>query len=66
MASKRTPITSMRIDPQLKSDAQKIFDELHITMTAAVSMFLAEVVRTGGLPLQMKIDMNGDAEERNE
>lgn len=56
MTSKRTPITSMRIDPELKADAQKIFDELHITMTSAVSMFLSEVVRTGGLPLQMKVD----------
>lgn len=53
MGSNRTPVTSMRLDPELKAEAQKVFDSLHISMTAAVNMYLSEVVRTGGIPLPL-------------
>lgn len=54
MVSKRTPVTSMRLDPELKAEAQKVFSRLHINMTAAVSMYLSEVVRTQGIPLPLQ------------
>ena len=54
MASKRTPVTSMRLDPELKGEAQKVFDSLHISMTAAVNMYLSEVVRTQSIPLPLQ------------
>lgn len=44
----------MRIDPTLKADAQKVFDRTHITMTGAVSLFLAEVIRTQCIPLPLQ------------
>ena len=44
----------MRLDPELKTEAQKVFDRMHITMTGAVSLFLAEVVRMQGIPLPLQ------------
>ena len=54
MATSRTPVTSMRIDPTLKAEAQKVFDRMHITMSGAVSLFLAEAVRTQCIPLPLQ------------
>lgn len=51
--SGRTPVTSMRLDPTLKSNAQKVFNNLHVNMTTAVNMYLAEVVRTQSIPLEL-------------
>lgn len=68
MATSRTPVTSMRIDPTLKAEAQTVFDRMHITMTGAVSLFLAEVVRTQGIPLPLQEphtdDEGGAADDR--
>lgn len=47
------PTTTIRIEPELKRDANEIFDELGISMSAAVNMFLRAVVRNGGLPQEV-------------
>lgn len=44
------PTTTVRIDPDLKREANAVFDELGISMSTAVNMFLRAVVRNGGLP----------------
>ena len=43
-----------RIDPQLKDDAQKVLDHLGLSISHAIRIFLRQVVRTGGLPFDMK------------
>lgn len=44
---------SFRINPQLKKDAEKLFDELGLSMTAAFNMFLRQAVREGGIPFNI-------------
>lgn len=48
------PTTTIRIDPELKNQAGKIFDDLGIGMSAAINAFLKSVVREGGIPFDMK------------
>ena len=43
-----------RIDQQLKDDAQKVLDQLGLSFSHAIRIFLRQVVRTGGLPFEMK------------
>jgi len=43
-----------RIDQQLKDDAQKVLDHLGLSISHAIRIFLRQVVRTGGLPFDMK------------
>lgn len=54
MTGKRAPVTSMRLDPSLKAEATKVFDRMHISMTAAVNLYLSEVVRTQSIPLPLQ------------
>lgn len=44
-----------RIDPKVKSQAQKILDKLNISMSEAISIFLTQVSLHKGIPFEIKI-----------
>lgn len=46
---------SMRIDGQLKSEAEAIFHQLGMTTTEAIKIFLAAVRNRKGLPFQVQV-----------
>ena len=55
---------NIRIDNKLKGDAEAIFDNLGISMSTAVTMFLKQVVRTNGIPFELKADPFYSAENQ--
>ena len=46
---------SCKVDPNLKRDAENIFNDLGITMSAAINMFLKATVRSNGLPISTSL-----------
>ena len=46
----------IRIDDALKKQSERVFDEIGLTMTAAITAFLKQSVRVGGIPFDMRID----------
>ena len=46
---------SMRIDGQLKSEAEAIFNQLGLTTSEAIKIFLAAVRNRKGLPFQLQV-----------
>lgn len=50
------PTTTIRIDPRVKKAANAVFDEIGISMSAAVNAFLKAVIRESGIPFSMKIE----------
>ena len=54
-----TPTTTMRLDPELKGEAMRVFEPLGLNMTTAVNMFLKAVVREQAMPLNLHTG-NGD------
>ena len=42
--------TTLRIDDDLKRDCDKVFEELGLNMTSALTVFLKQVVRTRTIP----------------
>ena len=46
---------SMRIDCQLKSETEDIFQQLGMTTTEAIKIFLAAVRNRKGLPFQLQV-----------
>lgn len=59
MASK-IPATTIRIEPEVHERAGEILDELGITMSGAINIFLRAVIREGGLPFDMKVAAKTD------
>ena len=52
--TKTTAIT-VRLDPQVKKDAQAVLTELGLTTTQAVSLFFKQVTLNKGLPFAVEI-----------
>jgi DNA-damage-inducible protein J len=48
--------TNIRMDTEIKKQAEALFSELGLNMTTAVNMFLRQAVRQHGIPFELKID----------
>lgn len=60
------PATTIRIEPGVKRDAQAILDEIGLSMSGAVNMFLRAVIREGGMPFEMKVASQSERERERE
>ena len=47
---------NIRIDDELKKEAESIFNELGLTPTAAITLFYKQVIRTYSIPFEIKLD----------
>lgn len=47
---------NIRIDPDTKAQAERLFSQFGITVTDAVNMFLHQSIIDGGLPFELKVD----------
>ncbi len=47
--------TSMKLDPTVKQEAQKIFNELGLSLGEAVNLFLNQVRLRKGIPFDIEI-----------
>lgn len=65
MAS-NVPATTIRIDPEVKREAVAVLDELGLSMSGAMNIFLRAVIREGGLPFDVRLGSSGKADEEGE
>lgn len=49
-----TGIVNIRVDTDLKQSAEALFDDLGLTMSAAITMFLKSAVNHDGIPFEVK------------
>ena len=57
MASTNMTNLNIRTDKDIKSAAEKIFEELGLNMTTAVNIFLRQSIRENGIPFDLKLDI---------
>lgn len=50
----KTANINVRIDPETKAGAEKLFASFGITVTDAINIFLRKSIMEGGLPFEMK------------
>ena len=48
---------NIRIDKSIKNQAEEIFNELGLSMTTAVNIFLRTTIREHGIPFELKLDI---------
>ena len=51
----KTATIQTRVDPEIKRNAQKILNTLNISMSEAISMYLAQIALNKGIPFEIKI-----------
>ena len=44
---------NIRLDDELKTRAESIFEELGLNMTTAFTMFIRQTIRQGGIPFEI-------------
>lgn len=47
---------SIRMDADLKARAEELYDELGMTLSTAINIFVRQSLRKGGLPFEVKTD----------
>lgn len=60
----KTAAISMRIDPEVKSEAESIFGNFGLTLTDAINVFLHKSIMEGGLPFDVRQPRYNAATER--
>ena len=55
MAVAKTALVQARMEPELKEKADKVFAALGLNASTAISLFYAQTVRQGGIPLELKV-----------
>ncbi len=53
-----TKTLNLRVDSELKHQAELIFADLGIPTSTAINMFLRSVVRCGGIPFDLRLSAN--------
>lgn len=48
---------NIRIDKNIKYQAEEIFNELGLNMTTAINLFLRTTIREHGIPFELKLDV---------
>ena len=51
----KTAVISARIDPELKREAERVFKELGLTATQAITLFYKQVEFERGLPFAVRL-----------
>ena len=49
---------SIRLDSEVKEQAQKVFNNLGMDMTTAINIFLRQAIQYQGLPFDVRLDEN--------
>ena len=49
---------SIRLDSEVKEQAQQVFNNLGMDMTTAINIFLRQAIQYQGLPFDVRLDEN--------
>ena len=49
----RTSVLNLRIEPEVKAEAEELFSSLGLTVTDAVNVFLRQALMRGGFPFEV-------------
>ena len=52
-----TATMSIRVDAEVKKQAESLFEDLGLNMTTAVNIFLRQVISHDGLPFEVRRDI---------
>ena len=51
---------NLRIDDEIKSNAERTFESIGLSMSTAITIFLKAVIRENGIPFELKAEPLGN------
>ena len=52
----KNTVISVRVQEETKKEAERLFDEMGLSMSTAVNLFLKQVVLTGKIPFELSAE----------
>ena len=62
----KSAMYTMRIDPEVKREAEELFASFGLNLTDAINIFLYQSIREQGLPFELKRQSAAEAKPTNE
>jgi len=62
----KSAMYTMRIDPEVKREAEELFASFGLNLTDAINIFLYQSIREQGLPFELKRQPAAEAKPTNE
>lgn len=56
----------IKVDAEIKDDAEYLFNELGMNMTTAINLFLKQALRDGELPFRPRLDSSESIQARRD
>lgn len=53
--SNKTETATFKVDPDVKKEAQELFDQLGLSMGAAINLFLTQSIREKAIPFRIEL-----------
>jgi DNA-damage-inducible protein J len=64
MAMNKSETLHIRVEPYVKANVENTLDQLGLTTTEAINIFLKQILLTGGLPFEIKLpSFNAETEK---
>lgn len=57
---KKESVVNIRIDKEKKKEVEEIFESMGLNISTAVNMFFTQCIRVGGIPFDIKANLNSD------
>ena len=51
---KQTAPINIMVDKKIKTDANKVLDDLGLSMSMAITIYLKQIIRTNSIPFEIK------------
>ena len=51
---------NIRMDSEVKKQAEELFSEIGMNMTTAINIFLKQAIRQNGIPFELKINVSNE------
>lgn len=55
----KSEVITVRVEPKTKQDAETLLNEMGLTMSGAVNLFLTQMIRSGSIPFEVKTEEGG-------
>ena len=57
----KTAVVTVRVEPEVKKEAEKVLSQVGLTMSQAVTIYLRQIVNRRAIPFELRAERPGDS-----
>lgn len=60
----KSKVITARVSPKTKKEAEILLEEMGLSMSGAINLFLTQMIRTGGIPFPVTVEQKEEIGEK--